>query len=135
MGSAMFLGMRGDGGGTMEFPVGNGRMNVSHFHILERQLLPTDPQGTITLTLSGIKPGSEVAIFGAGGVPLANVPSSDATASFVLQRYSAGSPNNNVRIMVLSLNYEVFDFDYVLGAKDITIPVFQRIDRSYRNPA
>jgi hypothetical protein len=135
MASAMFINSRGSNAGTLELSPSNGRMAINYGHAVERQLLPTDPLGTVTISLSGIKPGSEVVVFDKNGTPVATVASSGTSASFMLSRYADGSPNNKMRFMVLALSYEVVDFDYTLTSTNATIPIFQRIDRSYRNPA
>jgi len=124
--------------GALSPPTANQRGKsfiTSLMNPIVRERAPTDAIGTIRLSLTGVKDGSEVAVFGPGGQVLGNIEHASGIPSFVLPRYAAGSPNNVVRIMVLALQYEVVDFDYTLAGTEATIPVFQRLDRSYRNPA
>ena len=99
-----------------------------------RQALPTDPVGTVDISFTGVKLGSEIKIFDDDSTLLDGTESSGATPSFTLQRYAPGSPYNTLRILIIALQYEVIDITYELTATDTTIPVFQRIDRNYRNP-
>lgn len=102
---------------------------------LANQRLPTDAVGTVKLGISGVKPGSEVHIISADRTLLASNESVGGSVSFTLNRYAAGSANNSIRIVIVHTQYENLDISYELSATDSTIPVFQRIDRNYRNPA
>lgn len=95
--------------------------------------LPTDPVGSITVTLSGVKPGSEIKLIDKDKNVLGGTESLDGVAAFNVNYYAPGSPNNVIRILIISLGYEVIDLAYTLPNTSITIPVFQRIDRNYRN--
>jgi len=99
------------------------------------QRLPTDAVATTMLTITGVKAGSEVHI----ADPSRNLLFSDEAATgapirALLQRYAAGSPNNLVRILIVNLQYETMDITYELESATASLPVFQRIDRNYRNP-
>ncbi|MEJ7805650.1 MAG: hypothetical protein WKG03_06980 [Telluria sp.] len=55
---------------------------------------------------------------------------------FLAATYNGGREwFNNVRILIINLAYEVVDLTIELGTTNTTVPVFQRIDRNYRNPA
>ena len=83
----------------------------------------------VTLTFSGIKVGSEIHIFDENSVLLASVESAISNQTISLQVTGV-----QVRIFIASLGYENIDLPYTVPGSDVTIPVFQRIDRNYRNP-
>lgn len=133
MASAMFI-LDRLAAGTMELPTARGRYNVQHMTALARQSLATDAVGTVNVSFSGVKAGSEIKLFDQVGELLAGVESAAGTPAFVLSRFSDGSPNNDVRVLIISLSYEVLDFVITLTSANTNIPVFQRKDRNYRNP-
>lgn len=94
----------------------------------------SDPAGIITLRFSGIKAGTELHLFLPDGTPHAAVESAVANQEITVNRFATGNPNNNVRVLIVSLGYENLDFQYELPTSDAIVPVFQRIDRNYRNP-
>lgn len=112
-----------------------GVQTSSFFGRYSNQSLPSDAVGTVTLSLSGIKPGSEVKIFNADAALIGDTESVSGVPSFVLSRFAPGSRLNTVRILIINLAYEVVDLTIELGTTNTTVPVFQRIDRNYRNPA
>lgn len=99
------------------------------------QSLPSDPEGYVGLTFSGIKAGSELHIYYPDGSKGASIESAVDNQQVTVQRYVTGSPFNTVRVLIASLGFENLDFSIELPAFDSSIPVFQRIDRAYRNPA
>lgn len=111
-----------------------GRFYGSFTGFYEQQSLPTDPIATVALSFSGVNTGSEIKIFDKDKVLLDGTETSGTTPAFTLQRYAPGSAYNTVRILIIALGYEVIDFNFVLPTTNTTIPVFQRIDRNYRNP-
>lgn len=111
-----------------------GRYRNTNFISVSRQSLPTDPTGTVVVTLSGIKSGSEIHFFNQNGDEVAGTELASSSQAFTVQRYTSGSPNNTLRIFIASLGYENIDMSYELTESDATLPVFQRIDRNYRNP-
>lgn len=117
----------GDLSRGLSVPIGNG-MTIGVFRF------PTDPVGVITLRFSGIKTGSELHLFLPDGTPHAAVESAVANQEITVNRFASGNPNNNVRVLIVSLGYENLDFQYELPTSDAIVPVFQRIDRNYRNP-
>lgn len=62
--------------------------------------LPTDPQGTYQLTLSGLVVGSIVHVESVGGVSLLTITATSETEVMSLSAYAPGSPLNNLRIKV-----------------------------------
>lgn len=102
--------------------------------VLAYQRLPSEPIGSIYLTLTGIKNGSEVHIFNASGDAIADSESTSGDVVFQMNVYSAGNANNTVRIFVASLGYENIDIRYTLPTQNVSVPFFQRIDRTYKNP-
>ena len=98
------------------------------------QSLPEDPAGPITLTFSGIKAGSELHIYYPDGSKGATIESATTNQQVTVQRYVDGSPFNTVRVLIASLGFENLDFPVELPTSNSSIPVFQRIDRNYRNP-
>jgi hypothetical protein len=83
-----------------------------------------------TLTLTGLKPNTEVRIYAAGTTTeLAGVEDSGTTFTWGF------STVQNVDIAIHNLQYEYIRFeDFVLPNSDITVPVQQRPDRNYLNP-
>lgn len=112
----------------------SGLTGVTPRDILGRVRLPTEPSGSVTITLSGVKAGSEAYIFDSTGNVLAGVESATDPQAFTLQRYATGNPLNSVRIFIASLGYENIDISYTLPETNSSIPIQQRIDRNYRNP-
>lgn len=98
------------------------------------QRLPDEPIGSIFLTLTGIKSGSEASVFNQNGDLLATNELTSGDVVFQLPVYASGSANNNVRIFISSLQYENIDIQFSLRRENSTIPFFQRIDRTYKNP-
>ena len=90
----------------------------------------TEVVSGVTLTFGGVKAGSEIHIFNLGGTLLASVESAVENQTISLQ--TAGV---QVRIFIASLGYENIDLKYTVPLSDAAVPVFQRIDRNYRNPA
>lgn len=103
--------------------------------VFDHQNLPTEPVGLISLRFSGIKAGSELHIYYQDGSKGASIESAVDNQQVTVQRYVTGSPFNTVRVLIASLGFENLDFNIELPASDSSIPVFQRIDRAYRNPA
>lgn len=111
-----------------------GLMALGDRKIVGMQRLASDPIGTVTLTLNGVKPGSEVHIIDYAASIISSVESTVGDPSFPLSVYQAGNVRNTIRILVVSLSYEVLDLSFTLTNVNASIPVFQRVDRNYRNP-
>lgn len=67
---------------------------------LARGLLPTDPVGTFTLTLTNLVAGSAVQVETLAGAPVENRTAGSGTEVFTLSAYASGNPANNLRIKV-----------------------------------
>lgn len=90
----------------------------------------TYPLATPTLTLTGLKPGSEVRIFRASNnAELAGIENSGTTFAATYE-YTG---DIDVTIVILALGYQWLSVDYTLTAEDATIPIQQVVDRVYLN--
>ena len=127
--------MRGmDLGGPVSEPTERGIFVRDNFTPLVRERLATDSIGTAQIVLTGVRLGSEAHIIAKDSTVLASADATGNALLFSIPRYSAGSPNNTVRVIVASLGYEMLDFDYTVTSESASIPVFQRVDRTYKNP-
>lgn len=90
-----------------------------------------EPISTPTLTLTGLKPNTEVRVFNAGtSTELAG--SEDVTGSFAWQ-YDTETVSS-VDVSILSLGYQNLRIlGLSLGSNDVTVPVQQIVDRQYSN--
>lgn len=87
--------------GTLVMPTTRGRFLVSNLCPVSLQLLPTDPVGVFTLTLTNVVVGSRVNIAPvAGGATLYNNLAASTTVVIPLSVYSPGNPSNDLRIRV-----------------------------------
>lgn len=88
--------------------------------------------GQTTLTLTGIKAGSEVRIYTAGTITeLAGTETSTTSFSYTYT-YAA---NSFVDIVVHHIDYVYYRVNsYLLGSGDSSLPISQISDRNYRNP-
>lgn len=88
---------------------------------------------TYTLTLSGLRIGTEVRIYTSGtSTQLAGIESTTLDEFSYTYVYTGVS---YVDIIIMSLNYQYISFkNYALGASNNTIPIQQAIDRNYNNP-
>lgn len=121
-------------GRVVNAPSARGCWNAAGAAFVSRQSLPSDPIGTCALSITGIHAGSEIHIFDADSNELVGVESASDPQPFTLQRYAPGSRFNTIRIFVASLGYENIDVTYAMTSDSASIPLFQRIDRNYRNP-
>lgn len=129
------LGIQTDLGGligVVEIPSTRGILSIMNGYPFERQTLSTDPVKTISLTFSGVVPGSEIRIIDSLGNEAAGIESCVANQVLTLSLYSFGSPSNNVVVRIMSLGYVIVEINITLS-DDTTIPVQQRVDRNYLN--
>lgn len=84
----------------------------------------------VTLTFAGVRAGSEIHIFDGAGALLVGVENAEPN-----QQISIQATGVTVRIFIASLGFENIDLQFYVPNMDTSIPVFQRIDRNYRNPA
>ena len=120
--------------GAVNAPAARGVFINNNFYPRTRQRLATDAVGTSKIAISGIKPGSEIHLISATSEVIASNESASGLAQFEVPRYSAGSAGNTIRVFIIALGFEVIDFPYTLTPSEVSIPIFQRVDRSYRNP-
>ncbi len=81
-----------------------------------------------TLTLTGLQANSEVRVYDAGTTTeLAGVENSSTT-------FTANISASSVDIVVHSLGYEYQKLKNVNTSQNLTLPIQQRVDRSYSNP-
>ena len=93
----------------------------------------TGPDITITssstLTLTGLQNNSEVRVYESGTTDeVGGVENSGTSESFVLSV-------NSVDVVIHHLDYEYIRIEGVITTSDSSIPIQQRFDRNYENPA
>lgn len=82
--------------GTIELPADRGPFTSSGLILFQRQLLPTDPIGTHTLTLTNVVVGSRIAIRSQDHTTtLYEQLASSSTMVIALPVYAPGSPLND----------------------------------------
>lgn len=82
-----------------------------------------------SLTLTNLKPNTEVRVF-AAGTTTEIIGQEDVTTG----TFTGTITVPNVDIRIVSLNYKIFTFYNILIDKDTTISVEQFYDRTYKNP-
>ena len=91
----------------------------------------TDSSGTTTrteLNLTGLQANTEIRVYDAGTTTeLAGVENSGTS-------FTATLVQSSVDIVVLSLGYEYQKLKNVNTSQNLTLPIQQRVDRSYSNP-
>lgn len=103
--------------------------------IIGRMRLPNDPVGTTTVTFSGVHADSEIRVYLPGSVEAAGVESCVSNQVLSWPVYAANSPNNEVRVVIVHLDYKIKEFDYTATTGAQSIPVQQEPDKWYSNPA
>ena len=90
-----------------------------------------EPKATPTLTLTGLKPNTEVGVYLSGELLAGAEDIDTGTFSWTYDPDDYAS----VDISVLSLGYQNIRLTNVaLGSADLTIPIQQQLDRQYLNP-
>lgn len=80
---------------------GRGPASCSAMQVVWAHLLPTDPIGTFSLTLTNVVVGSRVHVeLQAAGTTLYDDTAAASTVVITLSGYAPGSPNNDLRIKV-----------------------------------
>ena len=90
----------------------------------------TDVNGTrstSTLTLTGLKPNTEVRLYDSGGTEVGGVENSGTSESFALTVSS-------VDVVLHALGYLNQRVEGLATTSDVTLPVSQVLDRQYNNP-
>jgi hypothetical protein len=114
--------------------LGNGKARSIRGYVIGYQRLPTDPIGVAAVTFSGVKEGTEIRVY-ANGEEVAGVESCVASQTLSWPAYASGNSNNNVIIRIVNNQYKLMEFDYVSSPGAQSIPVQQRLDPWYKNPA
>lgn len=86
--------------GTKVTQTKRGRVMSVSGDFASRQALPSDPQGSFSLTLSGLVVGSVIHVESTSGVSLSTRMAAAETEVLSLSAYAPGSPLNNLRIKV-----------------------------------
>lgn len=122
-------------GGTLEIPTIRGRFEVNHGESYARQLLPTDPTGTTTVTFTGVNANSEIRVYLPDGTEVAGIENCAADQVLSWSVYSAGSPNNVVAIRVVNWLYDIKEFTFTSTLGSVVLPIQQKRDKWSLNPA
>lgn len=96
--------------------------------------LPTDPVGTTIVTFSGVNAGSEIRIYLPDTTEAAGIETCAADQMLSWPVYSAGSPNNTVRVVIIHLDYKIKEFNYTSVVGTQSLPVQQERDKWHSNP-
>lgn len=95
--------------------------------------LPTDPLGFATVTFDGVNANSEIRVFRTStGAELAGVELCDADHVLVFPVYASPS---NVTIRIVNVLYRTQEFTLNVNQGTFGIPIQQRLDPWYKNPA
>ena len=97
--------------------------------------LSTDAVGMATVTFSGVNSGSEIRAYLPDTTEAAGIETCSADQVLSWSVYSAGSPNNTVRIVIVHPDYKIKEFTYTASLGNQSIPVQQEPDKWYSNPA
>ena len=95
---------------------------------------PTDPIGYTYVTFSGVNAGSEIRIYLPDATEATGVENSAADPVLAWPVYAHGSSNNEVRIVIVHLDYKIKEFTYSAAVGTQSIPVQQEPDSWYSNP-
>lgn len=132
--SAPYIGPSGLGG-VLTPPDARGVFFLSGPLAISRQSLPTDPSGTATVTFQGVQAGSEIRVYLPDLTEIAGIEGCPANPTLVWPAYVAGSPNNTVRIVILSNTYRLKEFTYTSSVGAQNLPIQHERDQWYSNPA
>lgn len=104
--------------------------NIASF---ARQVLPTDPQGSMTLSLTNVVTGSRYRIeLLSDGSLLAEGTAGGSTLNIPLDYYTIGSPSNDVKIKVRKATsptrYKPYETQATLAAGTVTVFIAQVSD-------
>ena len=94
----------------------------------------SDATGTTSVTFSGVKAGSEIRVYLSDMTEVAGIESCVDNQVLSWGTYASGNPNNNVRIVIISLDNKILDFNYVSIQGSQSIPIFQEEDPWFKDP-
>ena len=95
---------------------------------------PSDSIGTTSVIFSGVKAGSEIRVYLSDLTEIAGIESCVDNQVLDWGVYASGNPNNNVRIVIISLSNKILDFNYVSIQGNQSIPIFQEEDPWFNDP-
>lgn len=96
--------------------------------------LPTDAIGVATVSFKGVHTDTEIRVLLLDGTEVTGIESCIADQSLTWPVYSIGNPNNDVRIVLISLQYGILEFLYTAQMGSQSIPIQQEIDPWFRDP-
>ncbi len=96
--------------------------------------LPSDAIGSTNVVFVGVNATSEIRIYDASGSELAGIESCAANQAFTWPVYAPGSPNNNVRVVIVHFDYKIKEFAYTSTLGNQSIPIQQEADPWAVNP-
>ena len=102
--------------------------------LIGRQRLPTEAIGITTITFSGVAAGCEIRVFLLNGTEIAGIESCAANQALSWDVYATGSSNNNVRILIVNIAYEIIDLLYTSSIGNASIPIEMREDPWFKDP-
>lgn len=94
----------------------------------------SDATGTTSVTFSGVKAGSEIRVYLSDRTEVAGIEGCVDNQVLSWGTYASGNPNNNVRVVIISLNNKILDFNYVSVQGSQSIPIFQEEDPWFKDP-
>lgn len=134
MATAMFMDTLVTLSCAAEYPTARGVIKANGLMLVERQLLATDPAGITTVTFSGVNAGSEIRVYLPDTTEAAGIETCSTDQVLVWPVYSAGSPNNTVRIVIIHPDYKIKEFNYTSSVGTQSLPIQQERDKWYSNP-
>lgn len=96
--------------------------------------LPDDPIGTATVTFNGVAAGGEIRVYDPDLNELAGIETCAANQGLTWPVYAPGSPNNEVRIVIIHPDYKIKEFSYASSVGNQSISVQPERDKWYSNP-
>ena len=94
----------------------------------------SDATGTTSVTFSGVKAGSEIRVYLSDMTEVAGIESCVDNQVLSWGTYASGNPNNNVRVVIISLDNKILDFNYVSVQGSQSIPIFKEEDPWFKDP-
>lgn len=135
MPSAIYIPNFAGHAGCLVLPTTRGPMVANHGVVLSRGRLPADSIGNTSVTFQGINANSEIRAYLPDGTETAGVELCDADHVLTWGVYSAGSPNNTVRVVVVHPDYKIKEFNYTASLGSASLPIQQERDKWYSNPS
>ncbi|MBA4340892.1 MAG: hypothetical protein C0423_01940 [Methylibium sp.] len=95
----------------------------------------TDSLGAAQVTFAGVQAGSEIRVYLPDMTEVAGIENCAANQTLSWSVFAPGSPNNTVRIVILSTGYRLKEFNYTASVGAQNLPIQQERDQWYSNPA